>query len=153
LILGGTTAGRAMTSQEFALESGQRLRIATAPVKLGDGRALSAQGVKPDIEVPVNPDQERAYFEDAYTRPAKANFPAGAGLSVTNQLDGTNRPARRSRPTEADLVRARRDGTNLDADSTFVRYAEPEKPLIRDPALARAVDLLKGLAVVRQAPP
>ena len=29
------------------------------------------------------------------------------------------------------------------------RIVEPEKPLLRDPALARAVDLLKGLAVVR----
>jgi C-terminal processing protease CtpA/Prc len=153
LILGGTTAGRAMISQEFTLKSGQRLRIATSPVKLGDGTALSAQGVKPDIEVVVNADQERAYFEDAYTRLTKANLAAGAGLSATNQLDGTNRPSRRPRATEADLVRARRDGTSLDADSPFVRDTEPEKPLIRDPALARAVDLLKALAVVRQSRP
>jgi len=153
LILGGTTAGRAMTSQEFALKSGQRLRIATSPVKLGNGTALSPQGIKPDIEVSVTLDQERAYFEDAYGRLAKSNLPAASGSLATNQLDGTNRPARRPRPTEADLVRARRDGLSLDADSTFARDAEPEKPLIRDPALARAVDLLKGLAVVRQSRP
>jgi hypothetical protein len=153
LILGGTTAGRAMISQEFTLKSGQRLRIATSPVKLGDGKALSAQGVKPDIEVAVNADQERAYFEDAYTRLTQGNLATGAGVPATNQLDGTNRPSRRPRATEADLVRARRDGTSLDADSPFVRNTEPEKPLIRDPALARAVDLLKGLAVVRQSRP
>ncbi|MEK7707328.1 MAG: S41 family peptidase [Verrucomicrobiota bacterium] len=153
LILGGTTAGRAMTSQEFALQSGQRLRIATSPVKLGNGTALSPQGIKPDIEVAVTLDQERAYFEDAYARLAKNNLPVVAGSLATNQFDGTNRPARRPRPTEADLVRARREGTSLDADSTFARDAEPEKPLIRDPALARAVDLLKGLAVVRQSRP
>jgi hypothetical protein len=153
LILGGTTAGQAMTSQEFLLKNGQRLRIATSPVKLGDGTALSAQGVKPDIQVAVNPDDERAYFEDAYTRLPKTSVAAGTGASATNQLDGTNRPARRPRATEADLVRARRDGTNLDTELPSARDAEPEKPLIRDPALARAVDLLKGLAVVRQSRP
>jgi hypothetical protein len=41
----------------------------------------------------------------------------------------------------------------LDEDLPFVRNAEPEKPIIRDPALARAVDLLKGLAVVRRTQP
>jgi hypothetical protein len=35
---------------------------------------------------------------------------------------------------------------NLDLDSG---NDEPEKPSVRDPALARALDLLKGLAVVR----
>jgi hypothetical protein len=50
------------------------------------------------------------------------------------------------------LVRERREGTNLNTDDfTAVRDREPEKPLIRDPVLARAVDLLKGLAVVRRA--
>jgi hypothetical protein len=29
------------------------------------------------------------------------------------------------------------------------RASEPPKPFIRDPVLARAVDLIKGLAVVR----
>jgi hypothetical protein len=153
LILGGTTAGRAMTTEEFPLKNGQRLRIATAPVKLGDGTALSPDGVKPDIEVVVSPDQERAYLEDAYAQLAKSNSPAGLGVSSTNELEGTNRPSRRPRPTEADLVRARRNGTSLDLDSTLARDAEPEKPLIRDPVLARAVDVLKGLAVVRQSRP
>lgn len=50
-----------------------------------------------------------------------------------------------------DLVRARREGIRLDEDLTPQREAESEKPFLRDPALARAVDLLKGLAVVRRA--
>ena len=48
------------------------------------------------------------------------------------------------------LSRERREGTPLDADLSPSREAEPDKPMIRDPALARALDLLKGLAVVRQ---
>ena len=147
LLLGATTAGGAMIAREYPLKDGRRLRIATVPVKLGDGSPMTAQGVKPDIEVIVSPEDERAYLKDAYAvlpRPGIAS-----GLLVP--IDGTNRPARRPRISEADLVRERREGTNLDLENfTAARDREPEKPLIRDPALARAVDLLKGLAVVRR---
>jgi hypothetical protein len=46
----------------------------------------------------------------------------------------------------------RRPGGNNagDEDSAPTRAAEPQKPVIRDPVLARAVDLIKGLAVVHQ---
>jgi len=149
LILGGKTAGGAMIGQEFSLKNGQRLRIATSPVKLGDGSALSAQGLKPDIEVAVSAEDERAYLADAYATLAKAN---GTSVLLAGSGDSTNRPVRRPRISEADLVRERREGTNINTDDfTAIRDREPEKPLIRDPALARAVDLLKGLAVVRRA--
>jgi len=148
LILGGRTAGGAMVGQEFPLKNGQKVRIATSPVKLGDGSALSVTGLKPDIEVAVNADDERAYLADAYAQP-RTN---ATSVLVVNPSEGTNRATRRPRISEADLVRERREGTNLNTDDfTAVRDREPEKPLIRDPALARAVDLLKGLAVVRRA--
>ena len=150
LILGSTSAGQAMISQEFDLKDGERLRIATSPVKLGDGTLLTGAGVKPDIAVAVTAEDERTYFENAYAQITKTNLLGGTELSEIGAPEETNRPSRRPRPTEADLVRARREGTNLDADSQFVRDSEPQKPLIRDPALARAVDLLKGLAVVRR---
>ena len=57
--------------------------------------------------------------------------------------------SRQLRPNEADLIRTRRDGQSLDGELPLSRGVEPEKPLLRDPALTRAVDLLKGLAVVR----
>jgi C-terminal processing protease CtpA/Prc len=152
LILGGTTAGGAMIAKDFPLRGGQHLRIATVPVKLGDGSPMSAQGVKPDIEVAVSVEEERAYFKDAYATLSRTN--TGSGLSVFASVEGTNRPARRPRISEADLVRERREGTNLNLENfTAARDREPEKPLIRDPVLARAVDLLKGLAVVRRARP
>jgi hypothetical protein len=37
-----------------------------------------------------------------------------------------------------------------ESDLTALRVREPEKPLVQDPALARALDLLRGLALVRQ---
>lgn len=150
LILGGSTAGGAMIAKDFPLKDGQRLRIATVPVKLGDGSPMSAQGVKPDIEVAVTPEAERAYLEDAYASLSRTNASAGSGFFTS--ADGTNRPVRRPRISEADLVRERREGTNLNLENfTAVRDREPDKPVIRDPVLARAVDLLKGLAVVRRA--
>ena len=69
LILGDRTAGQAMIAQEFPLKNGERLRIATAPIQLGDGSALSEQGLKPDITVEVTPADERAYYADAYKAP------------------------------------------------------------------------------------
>ncbi len=153
LLLGGPTAGSAMISQEFPLQTGQRLRIGTQPVKLGTGTALSPNGVQPDIAVAVKSGDERLYFENPYAQLGRSNLVAAVGPTGTNQIAGTNRPARRPRATEADLVRARRNGTSLDEESVFVRDTEPEKPLIRDPVLARAVDLLKALAVVRHSRP
>jgi hypothetical protein len=146
LILGSTTRGAAMTSREFPLKNGQRLRIATSPVKLGDGSPISTKGVKPDIEVSATPEMERAFLDDPYATSTRTNLMAAS----TNSMTATNRPARRTRPNEADLVRARRDGLSLDGEFPVGRDIEPEKPVIRDPALARAVDLLKGLAVVRR---
>jgi hypothetical protein len=149
LVLGGTTAGRAGVWQEFTLQNGQKLRVATRPILLGDGSAVSAKGVKPDIDVTVNMEEERAYYADAFRVFPKTNFLAGASLSLTNQPDGTNRLSRRARLNEAELVRERREGAR-EADVATAREPEPDRPVVHDPALARALDLLKGLAVVRQ---
>jgi len=150
LILGGRTAGQAMISEEFPLKNGERLRIATAPMKLGSGATLAAEGVSPDIAVRVSAEDERSYLDDAFKTMQGTNmFLIGVNLSLTNQASTTN-PARRSRFNEAELVRERREGAAWDADVSYARNNEPEKPVVRDPALARALDLLKGLAVVRQ---
>jgi carboxyl-terminal processing protease len=149
LMLGSKTAGRAMVAQEFPLKNGDRLRIATAPVQLGDGSALSEQGVKPDIAVEVSPEDERAYYADAFKVTDRTNLQASAGGPATGPGNGTNRVARRPRFNEAELVRERREGVS-EADLTALRMPEPEKLMVRDPALARALDLLRGLALVRQ---
>ena len=148
LLLGGPTAGAGMVMKDYPLPDGQWLRIASAPVKLGDGTALSGQGVRPDIEVKVGLDEERIYLRDAYGLLGKPVGRSSASASA-NAAAGTNAANRRLRITEADLVRERREGKTLD-EFTPARDREPPKPQITDPALARAVDLLKGLAVVRR---
>lgn len=143
LLLGNATRGAAMTTKEFPLNDGQRLRIASVPVKLPGGATIPLSGVVPDIKVAVTVAEERAYQNDPFAALAKGV--TNASSSVTNPV------ARRVRTTEADLVRARREGISLDEEQVDRRASEPEPALIRDPVLARAVDLLKGLAVVRRA--
>jgi C-terminal processing protease CtpA/Prc len=145
LILGNKTAGQAVVAKEYPLKNGDKLKIATARVEVGETVLLSPEGVKPDIHVEVKPEDEKAYYADAFKVVQKPELLASAnGGAATNQASGTNR-VRRPRFNEAELVRERKDGANLDLEGND----EPEKPSVRDPALARALDLLKGLAVVR----
>ena len=112
-----------------------------------------AAAVKPDIAVEVSPGDEKKFVENPYTLVATNQV---AALSDTNELmpfvDHTS---------EADLVRAKikdgeegeslppADGLHLVSGSS-PPATEPLRPIIRDPVLARAVDLIKGLAIVRR---
>lgn len=138
LVLGNTTAGRAWRFKEFELKNGERLRIAQGPVLVGTGSAIPETGVKPDIMVTVKPQDELAFFADPYRMPNLTNAAVRAAPATNN--------VRRAGVNEADLVRERRGGN----EPEVARRLPPEKPIIRDPVLGRAVDLLKGLAVVRQ---
>ena len=145
LLIGTNTAGEASITKDFPVKNGSILRIAVSPVKAGDGKVI--EQLKPDIRVDVSPEDERAYFVDAYkslSRPGSASATNVASLTVTNKP--------RRRINEAELVRMLREGENPEEETErAARAAEPAKPTITDPALARAIDLLKALAVVRPA--
>lgn len=148
LVLGTNSAGQASVQREFTLQGGQRVRVAVAPVKVAKNQPLPASGLKPDILVEVAPEDELAWFEDAY----KVLPRAGRGVTNELSLQVTNRPPRR-RMNEAELVRMSREGISPDGEGTNgpARRSEPTPaPVINDPVLARAIDLLKGLAVVQQ---
>jgi hypothetical protein len=140
-----------MVAKEYPLKNGQKLRIATARIEVGDNSVISADGVKPDIQVDVPPAEEQMYYADAFRVLPGPEVSMNGSLSSTNLNGGTNRvAAARRRFNEAELVRERKEGTVFDPDAVEAN-GEPEKPTVRDPALARALDLLKGLAVVRRA--
>ncbi len=150
LLLGHQTAGQAMVAQEFPLKDGRVLRIATAPIRLGDGSPVPGEGLKPDIAVEVSGQDELAYYADEFQPAVRPGAMSGGSVSATNQLNGANRLARRSRFNEAELVRERKEGSGPDLDLTTGKNAAREElPVVQDPALARALDVLKGLAVVR----
>jgi Peptidase family S41 len=149
IVIGTNTAGSAMISKDFPVKTGQRLKIAVASVKLGDGTALSSKGVQPDISVHVNPAEEKGYWADAFLVLPKTNLVASAASTATNQTTNTSR-SRRSRFNEAELVRERREGVTIEDETPGRQETEPEQPLVHDPVLARALDVLKGLAVIRR---
>ncbi len=146
LLLGSQTDGSASIFNEFDLPNGQRVRVAVSQVKVGKDKVAAPEGLKPDIEVTVKPEEETAYFEDPYKSLTKATE-AGTSTNSLSAVTKTNNP----RLNEAELVRQHREGFNP-------REQVADQPLkdldniktINDPALMRALDLLKGLAVVQQ---
>jgi hypothetical protein len=153
LVIGKKTAGAAEIYKEFTLTNGIRLLIAVAPVKLEGSQALSRDGVEPDILVAVSEEDEKAYWEDPYRAISKRGSRAVSAGAVPPPGESSKiAQTSRRRMNEADLVRMQREGMDPDLDLPEVssKTAESEKMLVRDPALARALDLLKGLAVVKQ---
>jgi hypothetical protein len=131
LLIGAPTAGQASVFRAFTLTTGQRLRVAIAPVRVGDGNPLPSQGLTPDVAVVVPAAEEQAYLAD----PFKPDLRASRATSRVNRL------------TEADLVRMHRDA--LEPGSIRPRRPlTPPAPVVTDPVLLRGLDLLKGLAAV-----
>ncbi len=140
LIIGNPTAGLAMTTRDFPLKNGERLRVATSPVKLGDGVVISR--LSPDIAVTASLDDDRAYLQNPYATLAQND---NSSTIATNDflqfVDHTS---------EADLVRQKlNDGDDTGATAPPPSKGPP-KPVIQDPVLARALDLIKGLAIVHE---
>jgi hypothetical protein len=99
--------------------------------------------LKPDIAVMVKPADEKQFIQNPY---------AALALSGTNSSTATNDDlaAFIDHTSEADLVREKIKDGDQDADSVPPHPTEPSKPYIHDPVLARAVDLIKALAELRQ---
>jgi hypothetical protein len=149
LLLGSRTAGRAGVTEDFKLSTGQTLRVVTAPVQLGDAKPVPATGVIPDIEVVVKPGDEKAYLADPFAVVGENKLEEHAQDRNTNSTAAA-KPAKRVRVTEADLVREKRGDGDFETVTNARVKLEPETPVVQDPALSRAIDLLKGLAVVRR---
>jgi hypothetical protein len=114
---------------------------------VGEGKVLS-NAIAPDIAVDTSLEDERAYLQDPY----KDLHP-----SETVQVDAgkSSPPEPRPRFNEAELVREHNAGQDADDDESgnpapvpVPVMAEPGPPAVADPALGRALDLLKSLAVM-----
>jgi hypothetical protein len=109
-----------------------------------NGRAILIGGtnvtgkIAPDIAIVASHEQEKGFQENPYAPTDKPATP-GNSRDLLPFIDHTS---------EADLVRRRlKDGDESLADTP---RTAPEKPVIRDPALARAVDLFKALAILNK---
>jgi hypothetical protein len=121
-----------------AIELAKDLRKAKAGLIFGE----AAKDLQPDISVSVKADDEKKFLENPFgTLTQNETNSATSTNSFLSFVDHT---------TEADLVREKIKDGDQDENSAQTPATEPQKPFIRDPVLARAVDLIKGLAVVRQ---
>jgi hypothetical protein len=125
-------------TRDAAIELAKDLREAKAGLIFGE----AAKNLQPDILVSVKAGDEKKFLENPFGTLAQNETNSAASTnSFLSFVDHT---------TEADLVRAKIKDGDEDEDSPPTHVEEPQKPFIRDPVLARAVDLIKGLAVVRQ---
>ena len=125
LLIGQTTAGRAVEYADFPLESGKILRVATAEVIGAVGQPLFPGGVKPDVAVDFALAQKQQI------------------LSHSGQRGMTPFVFEAERPhfNEAALIA----GTNPELESRQQRRGAEEN--VHDPVLQRAVDVITSLAV------
>ncbi len=140
LVLGSETAGRARAFKELKFSGGQSVFVADQPVKLGSGQLMDGP-LSPDILVTVSKESEAIWIDDPYRR-------LGAVATARS----------RRRVNEADLVRMQREGAPMDdevdlalptAPGPIPKASEPEKLVVQDPALARALDLLRAIQIVK----
>ncbi len=116
-----------------------QLRASAAAIIIGSTNPPGE--ITPDIAVAVSMDDDKKFQANPCAAPV-TNGPAA--LPATNSL-----LAFVDHMSEAELVRKRIKDGEEDGDLATPR-AEPPQPVIADPALARAVDLLKALAVLHQ---
>jgi Peptidase family S41 len=126
LLIGETSAGRAVEYSDFPLSSGKILRIAVGEVVGPDGHSLFPEGVKPDLPVELAPAQKRQIFS------------ASAQRGMAPFVFEPERP----HFNEAALIA----GTNPELDS---RRRNPDDTP-HDAVLQRAVDVITSLAVFQK---
>jgi hypothetical protein len=150
LLLGGSTAGQASLFKDFPLSNGGKLRLAVGEIKLGDGSVFGG-GVKPDIAVTINPTEEPVYWEHPYQSLTHSGAASTTGTNADLADVSSSNASGYHRFNEAQLVREQRDGADLEAAfSGREDQPDPSLKVVTDPVLARALDLLKGLAVVQK---
>ncbi len=140
LVIGSQTPGAAYVYKEFPLSNGSQLRVAVADVAFGDGKTLP-QGVAPDIEINTSAADEKAYMQNPFAILHQAAI-AKRGFA--------NAAPEEPRLNEVSLIRRHKSGDdNAAPDLRDAPDLADPAPVVADPALARALDLLKGLAVVQ----
>jgi hypothetical protein len=123
-------------TRDGAEELAARLRAAGAGILIGSTN--SPEKIFPDIAVNVSADDENKFLANPYV--TETNSPPGAVkgdlLPLVDHM------------TEAELVHRKiKDGEDAE-ESDLTPRPGPAQPVLRDPALARAADLLKALAAL-----
>ncbi len=136
IVVGGTTAGRAVDYDDLPLPGGQILRVATAEAILPEQGSHFHEGLVPDLPVALPEGEKRQMFQESLTK-GMAPFVFEADRPHLN---------------EAALLA----GTNPEIDATQAaqrrRARGGEKPAMHDAVLQRAVDLVTSIGVYEKQP-
>ena len=127
LLIGETSAGRAVEYSDFPLSSGKILRVAVGEIRGPDGQSLFPGGVKPDLPVELSPAQKQQIF---------------AGSAQKGMAPFVFEPER-PHFNEAALIA----GTNPELD---IRARRNPDDTPHDAVLQRAVDVITSLAVFQK---
>jgi hypothetical protein len=132
LIIGQSTAGRAVEYSDQPLPSGKILRVASAEAVIPDGQPVFPAGVKPDLPVEMPETEKRQVFRQSAEK--------GMGPFVYE----TDRP----HLNEAALMA----GTNpeLDIPDAQRRLRSRSGQPLRDPVLQRALDVVTSLEIYQK---
>lgn len=154
LLIGSHTAGKAAAYRTIQLSTGAHLQLAAAEAHIGHSLCISKNGLQPDIAVQASLEDEKAHLEDAYKvlHTNATQQPADLKTSLDASRVNTTNPAARHRVNEAELVRLQREGESPEDSEYTTSPAETKnaKPAVQDPVVARALDVLKGLGVLRK---
>lgn len=141
ITIGNHTSGTAHSFVDYKLSSGHILRVAAAPIKTPDDTPIPTNGLAPDIVVNTPIDDERDFIENPFKLPKRLE-------SDSKQTAFTTRP----RLNEAELVRMKKEGIDITGDLPLAdktaKPTEAQQKIIHDPALARAVDILKVISLI-----
>jgi len=127
-------------TQDAAARLAAQLRAAGCGIVIGSTSA--AEKISPDIPVVASLADEKKFEENPFAMSATNS--AVAWPATNNLLSFVDHTS------EEELVRQKVKDGEEDASAPSPRAAPPQ-PVIRDPALARAVDFLQALAVWHQA--
>jgi len=134
LIIGQTTAGRAVEYSDLSLPGGKILRVAVAEMMSPDGRSLYPDGVKPDLPVEMPMAHKREVFQLSTEK--------GMGPFVYETVH--------PHMNEASLLA----GTNPEVEAAEAaqqrRGRGPEGAPAHDPVLQRALDVITSLGVYQR---
>jgi hypothetical protein len=130
LVIGQTTAGRAVEYSDLPLPSGKILRLAASEALSAEGHSLYPGGIKPDLPVEMSMVEKRNIFQGTMEK-GLAPFIYEAGRPHMN---------------EAALIA----GTNPELESAEQRRAHTQDRLPRDAVLQRALDLVTSLEVFQK---
>ncbi len=157
VIIGSVTAGDAAERVELPLVGGKKLALAVKQVVLPDGNRVFPAGVIPDVPVKMDPDLQRKLLlgPDAQ-KDLRASLEPKVSKHRINEaelvrtLESDEKTAARNGKSPAPTPAAKPEPAPAPEEDKETRNANVKVEQPADVALTRALDILKGLRVLRR---